>query len=96
MSRYQIAPRTNQHEVLIGWDNPLNTYFAQVADGKIEDFDEDHDPLLWIGCSYGEIPSVSDLRKAISPYAEIPPDTYAALLSDQDSRDQRPGPTMSL
>jgi hypothetical protein len=47
MSRYSIPTQDPRLTVIVGWDNPLATFFSQVFDPSIEDDDEAE--LLWIG-----------------------------------------------
>ena len=37
MSRYHIPAQDPGLTVIVGWDNPLTTFFAQVFDPSIED-----------------------------------------------------------
>jgi patatin-like phospholipase/acyl hydrolase len=48
MSRYEIeAKDSEKYVVVIGWDRPLQTFFAQVIEkGR----DHDWDMRLWTGC----------------------------------------------
>ena len=39
MSRYSIPAQDPRLTVIVGWDNPLATFFAQVFDPSIEDDD---------------------------------------------------------
>ena len=42
----------DDYDVVVGWDPPLNTYFAQVAQGaRVEDV-ESWDLILWAGGEY--------------------------------------------
>lgn len=66
--------------IRIGWDRPLNTYFASVVDHR-EDAPEDA-PFLWIGQQPGEILNPARVIKAVAPYAVIPDGLAAALLAD--------------
>ena len=47
MSRYSIPAQQPGLTVVVGWDNPLITFFAQVFDPSIKDDEEAC--LLWIG-----------------------------------------------
>src|SRR5262249_19256535 len=47
MSRYSVPAQDPDRTVIVGWDNPLMTFFAQVFDPSIEDDEEAC--LLWIG-----------------------------------------------
>lgn len=59
------------YDVVVGWDPPLNTYFAQVAQGgRVEDV-ESWDLILWAGGEYGEIQTVDQLKTITAPYAQL-------------------------
>jgi hypothetical protein len=47
MSRYTIPAQDPDLTVIVGWDNPLLTFFAQVFNASIADDDEAC--VLWIG-----------------------------------------------
>jgi hypothetical protein len=47
MSRYSIPAQDPRLQVVVGWDNPLVTLFAQVFDPSIAEDEEAC--LLWIG-----------------------------------------------
>ncbi len=68
MTRYCIQGRKKQHEIVIGWDRPLHTYFAQVWDKN----DHSEDPILWAGVAFAELPSCQHLERLLKPYADIP------------------------
>lgn len=66
MSRYSF--QSGWREIIVGWDNPLMTFFVQVWD---ETEDEDA-PVLWVGAKPGEVRSVEALSECVRPYGEIP------------------------
>ena len=81
MSRYSIPAQQPGLTVIVGWDNPLCTLFAQVFDPSIE---EDADAcLLWIGTAPEAIPTVAALQAQLASWATIPPDIVAHLRRDQ-------------
>jgi hypothetical protein len=69
--------------VVIGWDNPLQTFFAQVFDPSIEE-DEEAD-LLWIGTALQAIPTVAALQAQLAGWATIPPEIVHRLTQDQQA-----------
>jgi hypothetical protein len=72
MSRYSIPAQQPGLTVIVGWDNPLTTFFAQVFNPSI---DEDEDAcLLWIGTAPEAIPTVAALQAQLAGWATIPPD----------------------
>lgn len=48
MSRHQLDSFNPVHEVAIGWDPPMHTYFAQVLDTTASE-ESDAYEVLWIG-----------------------------------------------
>jgi hypothetical protein len=70
MSRYPIPAYDPNYFVVVGWDAPLTTFFAQVEDLTIDD--KQAALLLWIGDSDLAIPTINQLQAEIAPYATIP------------------------
>lgn len=90
MSRYRIPPTsallaTIPHaEVVVGWDNPLESFFGQIVDpDRPEDQDE---TVYWIGTTPQQISTLEDLCQAMAPYGSIETDTRAALAHDWQAR----------
>jgi hypothetical protein len=69
MSRHLLQVADTNHEVVVGWDNQLETFFAQVWDARNE---EQESCVLWAGCYRGEVPSVDSLAALVRPNTEIP------------------------
>ena len=70
MSRYEVPTRNEQYEVVVGWDPPLDTFFAHVFDHTHGH--EDDDPVFEIGQRRGAVPTVSALGEALASYATLP------------------------
>jgi len=69
--------------VIVGWDHPLCTLFAQVFAPSIA---EDADAcLLWIGTAPGAIPTVAALQAQLAGWAAIPPTLLDCLIRDQQA-----------
>jgi hypothetical protein len=83
MSRYSIPAQNPALTVVVGWDNPLQTFFAHVFDPAIEEDDEAD--LLWIGTALQEIATVAALQAQLAGWATIPPDIVAFLTHDQQT-----------
>jgi hypothetical protein len=81
MSQYSF--RAGRHEIVVGWDNPLETFFVQVWD---ESADED-DPVLWAGARPGEVASVEALAELVRPYGEVPDELLGRLREDSAARE---------
>lgn len=84
MSRHEIPARGPGVEVVVGWDNPLQTYFAQVRRrGRV---------ALWVGGEHGELKRAEDLAGPLAPHADLTPEHVAALRADRAAALDR-GPT---
>ena len=79
MSRYIFKGYEPGLNIVVGWDNPLETYFAQVLDGCEP---EDADIRLWTGTITCELTTVEALNSILAPYGEIPPAVLAQLRDD--------------
>ena len=76
MSRYQLPVLNTNHNVTVGWDDPLETFFAQVEDGN--------DMILWLGADPKE-PKITDievLKEKLKEYAIIPDNICENLKQD--------------
>ncbi|MDE1905785.1 MAG: hypothetical protein KGH75_04975 [Rhodospirillales bacterium] len=90
MSRYEFQGRDARHTIAVGWDNPLQTYFAQVSQ-PVEDEDEEDPIILWIGADRpGEILSVEDLASQLAPFADLAPELLAELRADRSEKINQP------
>jgi len=63
MSRCVLDNEQTGIEVVIGWDPPLGTYFAQVIRPGSDE------PIIWLGTSHNKFTAPDVLIEAISPYA---------------------------
>jgi len=91
-SRRSIPARTPDMTVVVGWDNPLSTFFAQVE--RIQDDDDTRDPiLLWIGGELGEVAQAEQLASPLAPYAELTPELVEQLRADRAADNDR-GPSV--
>jgi hypothetical protein len=105
MSRYQFnGAGPHHHKVIVGWDNPLETFFLQVwdelavarledpgpsSDGRPrEEGDEEPEPLLCAGMVTGEVPSVRALRALVGPFGGIPGEILVRLREDVGRRER--------
>jgi hypothetical protein len=81
MSRYRIPAQDPGLTAIVGWDNPLMTFFAQVFNPSIE---EDAEAcLLWIGTAPEAIPTVAVLQAQLVGWTTIPADIVDRLRRDQ-------------
>lgn len=85
MSRYEFRGREPHFSVIVGWDRSLQTYFAQVWDGRLKGVGEENgeEPVLWVGCWGRELPTVDMLVAAVTPFADLPSNICAQLRKDK-------------
>ena len=89
MSRYKLEPRADRKDVdhaIVGWDRPLETFFAQVFSKA----SPDEDPIVWVGADYGELRTPEAAIAAVEAFAIIPEGTRAKLLQDYADGPSRP------
>lgn len=87
MSQYKFA--TSTHTIIVGWDDPLHTYFAQVWNGDPESEETTHnqevdepEPVLWTGTSSDEVPSLNALAASLATHGQIPSEILKGLRRD--------------
>ena len=96
MSRYNISTKDNtKYSCVIGWDNPLQTFFAHVYDKEAEaynnsidwennqDAEEKQELILFKGYATKQIISLPLLEDVIKEYAAVPDNIKKSLLHDQ-------------
>ncbi|WP_371424511.1 hypothetical protein [Tardiphaga sp.] len=74
MSRHDLQPKADQPYVVratIGWDRPLQTYFAQVF-FRTEDEPDEGEALIWFGTEPGELLTAEAAIAVVAPHAEVP------------------------
>lgn len=87
MSRHDLPPNADQPHVVratIGWDRPLQTFFAQVF-FVTEDEPEDGEALIWLGTEPGELLTPEAAIAIVDAHALVPSDLAAQL--DAEMRD---------
>ena len=81
MSRHSIPAFDRRHEIIVGWDWGMGTFFAQVLDN---DAIEREDRFrVWIGTSFDEIQNPEALRQPIAAYGTLTDDLIACLRADR-------------
>src|SRR3546814_12013224 len=73
MSRYELTPRNDQPDVIkavVGWDRPLQTYFAQVFT-RTEAEPEEGEATTWHGTEPGELLPPEAALAVVAPYAQV-------------------------
>jgi len=83
MSRYTIEGNRPALSIVVGWDNPLKTYFAQVWDGGGPG---EGNLRLWVGAGRDRVPTAEALAELVAPYGEIPAGVLAQLEEDYELR----------
>jgi hypothetical protein len=84
VSRHEIPARDPNHKVIVGWDHPLLTYFAQVIDRRKEAAGEDEKFALWVGTSLREIYEIDQLERKLRPFACLDAEIRTTLYGDKD------------
>lgn len=72
---------------MVGWDNPLQTFFGQLykvgEEGERVEEDEDGNDagtLVWVGARFAEIRTVDDLERKLQPHVKrLPEDVRKEL-----------------
>ncbi|GAB0119878.1 hypothetical protein [Acidisoma sp. 7E03] len=85
MSRHVIPARDPSLSIVVGWDNPLQSFFAQVERAEDPEEDDDDPILLWVGAAPREVITVEDLARHMAPYAGLPADVAEQLRRDRAS-----------
>lgn len=80
MSRYVLQSKNPKLECVVGWDAPLQTFFGQVIDPKLE---EEAQYLEWWGASWQEISEARELVPLMERYAEISEEVLRQLEKEQ-------------
>lgn len=101
MSRYIITAKDRQqHICFVGYDKPLETYFAQVLERATFDPEElrdtepeelmfdDENIALWVGTNPSEIGTVTDLQTRLASYTTIPAAVRVKLERDGEQRSE--------
>lgn len=84
MSRYELKSRDGLPDIIqavVGWDRPLQTFFAQVFT-RTEAEPEEGEATIWLGTEPGELPTPEAAITVVAPYAEVPDSLAARLLED--------------
>ncbi|MBB3268876.1 hypothetical protein FHW79_006554 [Azospirillum sp. OGB3] len=85
MSRYDVTTIDPAGTAcVVGWDNPLQTFFAQV-ERVMPDPDDDPDILLWVGDRASSCLDVAELAEAIAPWAVLPCSVAKKLETERDT-----------
>jgi len=91
MSRHDLIPFSKNYDVTVGWDPPLETFFAQVEDLLLARQDDDDAMVVWVGTSYREILRPEDLAVHVAQYAALTDVDLAILRADRAATLDRGG-----
>lgn len=81
MSRHDLEPKAGSNDVVkatIGWDRPLQTFFAQIFFRTADEPDEG-EVLIWVGTEPGELPTAEAAIAVVAPHAFVPEGLAACL-----------------
>ena len=81
MSRHFVTPRNPRHEVIVGWDAPLDTYFVQVFDTAIDDTAIEA-PVAMVGQTLREVRCVDRILQVVALHALVPEKLRETLIAD--------------
>ena len=84
MSIHELEATTDGMAVIVGWDPPLNTFFAQVWNRSLEP-DDPAAEVLWVGIAYGEIHDPEQVCDAVAPWAKVPDGLVGKLYGEAHS-----------
>lgn len=86
MSRHILPPKAGHPDVVcaaVGWDRPLQTFFAQVC-FRTDDEPDEGEALIWQGTEPGELPTPEAAIAVVAPYAEVPAGLADQLAADMN------------
>lgn len=86
MSRHIIQNKVTG-DVIVGWDNPLNTFFCQIFD--CDAYDEDEELILQIGQSFSEYCDIEKFKKELEKHNIILTEEMIEIL-ENDRETARP------
>jgi len=84
MSRYVLQPKPDKQDIVcatVGWDRPLQTFFAQVF-FRTEDEPDEGEALIWVGTEPGELLSADGVIALVDPHVDVPADLADQLTAD--------------
>lgn len=84
MSRHDLEAKPGSEGVVratIGWDRPLQTFFAQVF-FTTEDEPVEGEALIWLGTEPGEFLTAEAAIAIVAPHAIVPADLADQLTAD--------------
>lgn len=92
MSRYVIPSDEKDVTIVVGWDPPLGTFFAQA---EIVTVHEGEDLLWWIGYGMREVTTIAELRRQLLEKGVVIPQDVDDALRRDEQEPWTPGPLQS-
>jgi hypothetical protein len=86
MSRYSIQADKVGYHIELGWDNALQTFWAQVYQPALVGPQEDQHPCLWVGTAVGELPTLAALEEVLEGYVRLSEELKGRLTEDYAQR----------
>jgi len=91
VSRHTLVT-TEERLVVVGWDDPMGTFFAQEYDTTLPDDSEEEDLLWWVGYGMREIQTVEQLAAKLAERGHQLTEDAAKTLSAEAALPWTPGP----
>lgn len=82
-----VLRHDDRYLVVVGWDYDLETFYVYVRDGR--DGDLEADPVLNVGLTPHELPTISTLVGAVSRFAPLTTETVSTLRLEATPLDQQ-------
>src|SRR4051794_11726297 len=88
MSRYTFEGKEVDIEIVVGWDNPLQTFFVQVwnQEESKDPYCGIDEPAFWAGATTGEVRTLEDLLDLVESYGAVPDEVVRDLQRDHAAR----------
>lgn len=87
MSRHDLLAQDGRPDVVratVGWDRPLQTFFAQVF-FRTDDEPDEGEALIWVGTEPGEILTPEAAIAIVAPHVVIPANLAGQLTADMQA-----------
>jgi hypothetical protein len=88
MPRYNVKSNDPNITVSIGWDAPMQTFFAQVERINPDDEDDEPEMLVWEGTKPSQHKHLGFILPKLEPYCIVPEDMLRQLAADQQNSTQ--------
>ena len=86
MSRHAVTSNNPALDIIVGWDPPLETFFAQVTRTDLSADTGEDQIVLWIGTASNEIEQAESLIGPLAPYGAVPPTLVETLDAERAKR----------